>query len=242
MLYFSNLENFNDDDFPIDVKVKYIGQEEQNITRTFETKADLRNGLTITKPGKYVLSSAKDKYCPCEADKTPVEVELASIPSLDIVADPVSDRCLGTIGYNFDFNFTEGRPPFRVQYRIYSNTSGILKPVYSDTGKLNRELKSFEKSHSFKFKPPNEGSYTIMFTNLKDANYFKDPIALDENKYSYLTYFRQLSQVGFQVHQRTIHTCYGHTTKVPIFSMGTVRFPLSTTFWMLTLERSWLIR
>ena len=50
-----------------------------------------------------------------------------------------------------------------------------------------------------------------MFTNLKDANYFKDPIALDENKYSYLTYFRQLSQVGFQVHQRTIHTCYGHT-------------------------------
>lgn len=230
VLYFSNLENFNDDDFPIDVKVKYIGQEEQNITRTFETKADLRNGLTITKPGKYVLSSAKDKYCPCEADKTPVEVELASIPSLDIVADPVSDRCLGTIGYNFDFNFTEGRPPFRVQYRIYSNTSGILKPVYSDTGKLNRELKSFEKSHSFKFKPPNEGSYTIMFTNLKDANYFKDPIALDENKYSYLTYFRQLSQVGFQVHQRTIHTCYGHTTKVPIFFNGNGPFSFEYDF------------
>ena len=81
----------------------------------------------------------------------------------------------------------------------------------------------------------------LCFTNLKDANYFKDPIALDENKYSYLTYFRQLSQVGFQVHQRTIHTCYGHTTKVPIFFNGNGPFSFEYDFWMLTLERSWLI-
>ena len=76
--------------------MKYIGQEEQNITRTFETKADLRNGLTITKPGKYVLSSAKTSTVHVKQIKHQLKL-LASIPSLDIVADPVSDRCLGTI-------------------------------------------------------------------------------------------------------------------------------------------------
>ncbi|RCK54783.1 hypothetical protein Cantr_03631 [Candida viswanathii] len=230
-LSFSHLEEFVEDDFPLSVVVDYVSanNERSNITTTFKSKAALQNGLAIDKPGRYQLITATDNYCPCEIDSKPIDVKLAPNPSLSIAADPVSDRCLGTVGYNFDFNFT-GKSPFKVQYRIYSNVSGTLKPVYSDTGKAVRELVSHEKSHSFKFMPPSEGSYTIVFNNLKDVNYYKELLPLDEKTHTFLTYFKHASQIGFQQQGRTIRTCYGLTAKIPLFFKGSGPFSFDYDF------------
>ncbi|KAL6452649.1 hypothetical protein SBY92_001910 [Candida maltosa Xu316] len=226
----SHLDSFGEDDFPVAISVEHVTKEgAQNITATFKNKGEMKNGITIDKPGTYRLITAKDKYCPCEISGEPIDIQYASLPDLDIIAEPVSDRCLGTVGYNFGFNFT-GKTPFKVQYKIYSNSSGVLEPVPSETGRFNRELTSYEKSHSFKFKPPSEGSYAIVFSNLRDANYNKDPIKLDETKHIYSTYFRQASQIGFQVSQRTLRTCYGQAAHIPVSFKGSGPFTFEYEF------------
>ncbi|CAI5756792.1 unnamed protein product [Candida verbasci] len=215
ILSFTN-NGFKDDDYPIEIKIEHNGQ---NVTKVFKNKVEFQHGITVKSPGNYKLISASDKYCPCEIKKSSVDVKLAQLPSLDIDPKPVIDKCLGTIGYSFNFNFT-GKPPFKVQYHIYSNESGVLKPVYSD-GRSSREVISNRHVHSFQFEPPHEGSYTIKFNTLKDANYHKSPIRLDEVKHSYSTYFKQASKIGIEARD-TIHTCYGETANIPIWFQGSV--------------------
>lgn len=231
VLYIAHSEEFVEEDFPIGITVVHTNNhgKTNNFTATFQTKAALDKGLVVDQPGRYQLVTANDKYCPCEIDTKPIDIQLAPIPTLKIAADPVTDRCLGTVGYNFDFNFT-GKTPFKVQYHIYSNISGSLKPVYLDSGRAVRELVTHEKSHSFKFMPPSEGSYTIVFNNLKDANYYKDPLTLDEKTHTFLTYFRHASQIGFQQRERIIRTCYGQTSTIPLFFKGNGLFSFDYDF------------
>lgn len=216
-LMISNGDKFDDKDFPLDVVISHDGS---NFTTTFSNKAQLRKGVKVNEPGSYQLVSANDVHCPCEViDAPPVQLELAQTPDLGIHAQPESDRCLGVVGYKFDFNFT-GRAPFKVQYQIYSNNSGILKPVVLASGQRVRELTSPLDQHSFKFKPPGEGSYTIVFSNLKDGNYREKGFPIDESKYTYLTYFRLASEISLKLAGRELHTCYGVPAKIPIVFKG----------------------
>ncbi|KAI5957493.1 POM152 [Candida theae] len=216
-LMVASANEFGDKDFPLEIVVSHNGS---NLTSTFTSKIQLRNGITVTDPGLYKLVSARDAFCPCGiSDVPPIKLELAEIPELNINAQPESDRCLGVVGYRFDFNFT-GRAPFKVQYQIFSNNSGILKPVPSPAGQRIREFNSPSNQHSFKFKPPGEGSYSIVFSNIKDANYQEKGIALDEAKYTYSTYFRSASEVSLKLAGRELHTCYGVTAKVPVVFKG----------------------
>lgn len=213
----SNWDKFDDKDFPLDVVISHDGS---NFTKTFSNKAQLQKGFKVPEPGQYKLISAKDVYCPCEVIDTPaIQLELAQVPELNIHAQPESDRCLGVVGYKFDFNFT-GRAPFKVQYQIYSNNSGILKPVVSSSGGKVRELVSTLNQHSFKFKPPGEGSYSIVFANLKDGNYYEKGFPLDKVKYTYLTYFRLASELSLKLAGRELHTCYGVSAKIPVIFKG----------------------
>ncbi|KAG7663432.1 POM152 [[Candida] subhashii] len=220
-LLFTNIDSLKVEDFPLSVVIGFKNQHQAslNISNTFKTKHDFQKGLSVDQPGEYSLISAQTKFCPCETRPGTIQVKLATPPQVHIIDEAVSDRCLGTIGYNFNFNFT-GKPPFKVQYRVYVNQSGVLRPVHSEQGRVLRELTSFENSHLFKFKPHTEGSYTIVFNNLKDLNYNQEPIRLDEKKHTYSTYFKQASEIGLKSTQKTIYTCYGQTSNIPLFFKG----------------------
>ncbi|KAI5951754.1 POM152 [Candida jiufengensis] len=226
-LHISNSEQFQEEDFPVEVTLSHDGN---NLTKVFEDRKQLKEGIRVAEPGLYELITAENKFCPCKiADSKPLNVILADTPQLNIVAQPESDRCLGVVGYKFDFNFT-GESPFKVQYQIYSNKSGKLRHVHTDSGKINRELISRQASHSFKFQPPSEGSYTIVFSNLKDSNYFEKGFPLDESKYRYETYFRQASEISLKSHSPVIYTCYGETAKIPMHFKGNGPFSFDYDF------------
>ncbi|KAI5964721.1 POM152 [Candida pseudojiufengensis] len=213
-LQITRSDEFTDEDFPVKVILSHNGK---NSTKIFESKKQLKEGIQVNEPGSYQIITADTKFCPCKiAETEPITIVQAEIPQLKIVAEQESDRCLGVVGYNFDFNFT-GEAPFKVQYQIYSNKSGVLKPVATDTGKINRDLISQDHSHSFKFKPPSEGSFTIVFNNLKDVNYYEKGFPLSER---YQTYFRQASEISLQSKSPTIYTCYGDTAKISMKFKG----------------------
>lgn len=218
-LSLSYTDIFYKNDFPLDVVVGFNNETE--ITKSFKSASDLHQGISISKPGSYQLLKVNDAKCPCAiSPKNSVQVKLAPLPEINIAASPISDRCLGVTGYKFDFEFS-GKPPFRLHYHIYSNeTGGVLKPIRSATGKATREIISNSKSHSFEFQPPSEGNYAIVFNSIMDSYYHRHPIAIDAKKYTYHTYFRQVSEIGMQVRSRTVKTCYGVPATLPLTFKG----------------------
>ncbi|KAI3402391.2 POM152 [Candida oxycetoniae] len=228
----SHMDQFKASDFPIEITVAATTttNNRSNFTQKFNSVSAMQRGISISQPGSYQLLNAHDAFCPCEiANVSSVEVELATPPNLDIIAVPVSDKCLGVVGYKFDFNLT-GKAPFKVQYQIYSNNSGILRPIVSDSGKKMREILSHQNSYSFEFRPPSEGSYTIIFKNIRDANYYQRPIPVNETIFSYQTYFRQASEIFLKPSSRTLYTCYGESASIPVDFKGNDPFSFAFDF------------
>ncbi|EGW33599.1 uncharacterized protein SPAPADRAFT_50460 [Spathaspora passalidarum NRRL Y-27907] len=223
-LKFDNIQQIQD--YPIDVTAQFSNSSNMfELSHTFNSRIELEKGFKVNQPGLYKLISAHDNFCPCKIIAEPITVKLALPPSLDISARSVNDKCLGNIGYNFDFNFT-GKPPFRVGYQVYHNQSGTLRAL----GQNRRNLVSNDYKYSFKFKPDDPGSYTIIFHQLTDANYQQVPTILDKKKYSYSTYFNQASQVGFQVQNRKLTTCFGQTSSLPLYFKGNGPFSFTYQF------------
>jgi nucleoporin POM152 len=220
-------DHLNEDIFPISVTISYVNINDSisngNITKTFSTPIELQHGIEIDQPGIYTLISGTTKYCPCEIESNEVKITLASPPELSLKSNPIIDKCLGTTGFNFDFDL-KGKPPFQIDYRVYQNqTNGVLKPVHGEHGTVTRSLRTNNKKYSFEFKPPTEGNYVLKFNSVRDANCPKG-VQLDENTYTYLTYFKQVSRVSFFENGRGRHilkkTCLGDSVKIPLYFKG----------------------
>ncbi|KAG2736961.1 hypothetical protein G9P44_001051 [Scheffersomyces stipitis] len=226
-------ESLKETDFPLSVTIVHLLNTATNITKEFTKRSDLDHGIQISQPGIYQLLEAKTRYCDCELVGQAVNITVAQPPTVDINATPISDKCLGTVGYTFDLDLS-GKPPFQVQYHIYTRQSnGILRPVHSSNGKSSRLIRTLEKRHSFTFRPPAEGNYVVVFNNLKDLNYNQRPVVLDESRFTYSTYFKKPSRVSFfagNAQQKTINTCFGERAKIPLYFEGNGPFTFNYDF------------
>lgn len=223
-----------DGDFPLTVNISYTSNENSLLDHTFKREfknvQELRKGFEVSKEGRYQLVEAFNKFCPCKADPTAIDLVLAGPPQVDIMAEPILDKCVGLIGYKFDFDF-EGSAPFLVQYQVFKNISGgTLKPILNEHGLTTRVIKSSLKHYNFEYKPRVEGEYVIIFKNIKDVNYNKPPIPLDEKKHTYLTYFKQRSSASFFENggkSKTLSTCFNSSATVPLYFTGNLPFSFS---------------
>lgn len=220
---------------PLNVHFGYINPNDSiesfNFTHSFNEFNDFKNGIEIHHPGTYVILDVEGKWCSCDFNKSPLKVDIVSPPKVEIDAQPLMDKCVGMTGYNFKFD-TNGEPPFSIDYSVYRNTSnGELRALPGPNGRINRILQGQSNNFEFNYKPPGEGNYAIVFKFIRDGNY-QNPILLDQEKHTYLTYFKQRSKVSFfdldtDVHipKKTLRTCQGESTIIPIHFKG--NFPFS---------------
>lgn len=214
------LARFNFED-PKDLLLSY------NFTYTFNTLNDLKNGMQVTKQGTYRLLSVLGNHCACDVQESVVKIDIAKPPTLDIQGYPVTDKCVGTTGYKFEF-IAQGQPPFVVEYAVYGNTSNHLRPLVSSQGRIDRIIKSDDNNFNFDYKPPGEGNYVIKFKTIRD-HYYQSPVFIDETTHTYLIYFKQKSRVTFFEQPGSLHkvirTCLGQSTTIPIYFKG--HFPFT---------------
>ncbi|CAH6718666.1 nucleoporin Pom152p [[Candida] jaroonii] len=205
--------NFED---PIDSLRSY------NFTHVFKDLNDLRSGVQVANPGHYKLLSVLGNYCDCEVQDSIITFETVNPPTLSVDAKPVMDKCVGMTGYNFKFE-AEGKPPFAVEYSVYSNHSGSLRPLIGPQGRSIQVLRSDKPQFEFDYKPPGEGSFVIIFKTIRDA-FYKSPILLDESQHTYSTYFKQRSRVSFFDKQgsirKVLRSCQGESNSVPVHFNG----------------------
>lgn len=224
-LQVTGLENLNENDYPISMVIAYKDANDttHNITKIFNKPSEILNGIEVNKPGIYQLVSSDSKYCPCQIDKQNiVQIIPAPPPELELSAKPVVNKCLGTTAFEFEFKL-KGKAPFIIEYKVYQKQSnGVLKPVYSPQGTVARHIRTLNRNHIFDYKPPGEGNYVVTFYSLKDANNPKG-VDLDTNRYTYQTYFKQVSKISFNEHgsgQKVIKMCFGDSHKVPLHFTG----------------------
>ncbi|CUM63422.1 uncharacterized protein PRCAT00000997001 [Priceomyces carsonii] len=224
-------ESISQDDFPLIVDFSYINSKSDllsfNFTKTFKDINELRSGLEVEKPGEYYILASQNKFCACKTLSERVLIRNALLPDLNIHAKPLIDKCLGMTGYDFQFT-VQGKAPFEIQYHVYQNQSnGILKPVHNEKGLTNRVLKSFSKDFEFKYSPPGEGNYIVVFDGIKDSNYKKKMIPLNKTLYTYLTHFNQRSSASFRDHSRSRRiekACLGDSVEIPLSLSGNFPF------------------
>lgn len=229
-----HIETIGSPSFP--VKVNLVHEDEQTprnaqtLEFTFNSMEELANGLQISLPGRYFLLSGSDKFCPCEAESTAIHIERPPLPSVQIKDKPIFDKCVGTIGYEFDLQFI-GTPPFEVLYEVYKNSSGIIKPVLSDRALKQHKTRSLKHDYSFNFKPNKEGSYILVFKSIKDLYYNQSPVPVTEAENTFSTHIKKRSQYMFSKDSRTkvktINLCKDQLTEVPVYFEG--HFPFSFT-------------
>ena len=226
-LEITGLNRLKSSDFPLTVDMTYTNKEDELLSATFSkllrSESDAQY-FVVDKPGIYKLVGAKTRFCDCQLlPSTEIDVKLVQPPTVHISATPVIDKCLGTTGYTFDLDLS-GKPPFQLQYHVYKNQSNVLRPVHNERGATARMLKTFENKYSFKFSPQAEGNFVIVFNDLKDVNYNSKPVLLDEANFTYLTYFKHVSRVSFFKQganlRKTLKTCFGATTKIPLYFKG----------------------
>lgn len=191
------------DEFPINVELKH---GETISTHTFKTTSELQAGIVINHEGSYSIVSGSNRHCDGVVEGKSISILLAQPPTIDIHAAPIEDKCLGTIGYNFDFDFT-GKPPFEIEYHVYRNHLGQLTPV---NGAHN--VKTTNAHDSLEFKPLLNGNYVVKFSTLSDK--LHRAIAVD-NTNTYGTYFNQVSLVSLQS-QKRFNLCYNQLALVPV--------------------------
>lgn len=208
----------SENEFPIVVELVHKGRDgtDSFTATTFKLTADLRRGIEITAPGIYSLAGGGNKYCQGEilSPETPVNVTLAPKPEVEIHANPIVDKCLGTIGYNFAFDLS-GKPPFTVDYYVYRNQLGRLSSV--DANGAPRKLRASGFTETLEFKPTTKGNYVVMFAAIGDS--LHKPQEVDRKRYTYGTYFNQVSQAAV-AGPRRVALCHGDLATVPVEFSG----------------------
>lgn len=217
---------------PLEVQIAYFDGKDSsktsNFTHYFKSFEDLKRGVEISKPGSYKILDVKGQWCLCDFSKAGLSIDRVLPPEVEIASQALMDKCVGMTGYNFKFN-AKGEPPFEIGYSVYQNTtSGKLRPLPGNNGRINRVLNGKGHEFEFNYKPPGEGNFAIVFDSLRDHNY-KTPIGLDKAKHTYLTYFKQRSRVSFftpEVHipKKTLRTCQGESTTIPLYFKGNFPF------------------
>lgn len=214
--------------FPLTVALYHqpLDEESQpsNETITISTPEELRKGIEVRKEGTYLLVAGNDKHCPCIADKRSITLKTPPKPEATISGVPITDKCLGDIGYEFTVDFN-GSAPFVLSYDVFKNSSGILRPVLSNSATRRHVTTSSSKKHQFQYKTTEEGSYLIVFRDVKDANYKKQSTALDSKRNTFLTYFRQRSFSSLANDgRRFIKLCKGGQATIPMSLNGNSPF------------------
>lgn len=236
-LFIDTLQDLAESEFPITINFAFNHASNdllsRNFSKTFKTVPDLKRGIEVPQPGKYYILKGVGPSCPCEVNTSKkVYVELVPVPRAEIKGEPLLDKCVGMVGYKFDFDLT-GKPPFHIQYQVFKNVTGdVLKPVLNERGLSVRTLKTFDLQQQFEYRPPGEGNYLIVFKGLKDLNYHAHNVPLDEKKHTYLTYFKQRSRVSFfdkvGSFEKTIALCRNSSTSIPVYFSG--NHPFSFTY------------
>lgn len=223
---------FDVSDFPLNIVVRYEDFDRKvsyNQSKTINDNKALGSGISVDKPGLYSLVAARTRFCECSiSDVPPIALKEAETPLFVIQSEPNIDKCVGTTGYKFDF-FLKGKAPFIIEYEIYQNRSdGSIEPFYNERGLINRKLKSYENRYKFEYNPPAEGNYVIIFKGVRDFNYNRYMIPMDQQKYSYLIYFKQRSRASFFKApgelQKRIKACLGDSVTVPVYFQGNPPF------------------
>lgn len=200
--------------------------KKENITVNFANAEEFKRGFHVTKPGRYSLVDGHDSSCPCIVNSSKsISVRSPPPPTVAIKGVPITDRCVGTVGFEFDLTFT-GEAPFEVNYNVYKNISGILRPILSERGLKDHVKRSLKESYKFQYKPRQEGSYVLIFKSAKDKYYKDRPVHISEEENTFATYFHQRSKYSFfdGLSSKTLSVCKGGITEVPVHFEGNFPF------------------
>lgn len=217
--------------FPLTLTVLFKSERGDALSSTnytFNNWEEYQRGLHVSEPGTYSLRSGQDRYCPCTVkESAQVAVMRPEPPTVKITGEPIKDKCVGTVGFEFDIKF-DGQAPFEVQYEVFKNVSGVLKPVLNERGMKQHQRSSNSPTYKFQYKPLQEGSYVLVFKSIKDA-YYKHPVSIPEADNTFSTFFRQRSRYTFhkggEGTRREIDVCKGNKAKIPVYLEG--NFPFS---------------
>ncbi|WPK23378.1 hypothetical protein PUMCH_000616 [Australozyma saopauloensis] len=202
----------------------------QNLSFTFRNAEEFKSGIQVSDAGSYQLVSGDEYFCPCQIDakSTPVQLTKPLPPTVVINENPIKDKCVGTIGYEFDLSFT-GNQPFEVYYEVYKNVSNVIKPVLSERGLKQHKRKSQTPNLNFQYLPNQEGNYMLVFKGIKDTYYSDELIPVPEGTEQYSMYISKRSSFSFfrNTHalQKTIRLCKASSAKIPFYLNG--NFPFS---------------
>lgn len=204
------------------------GSTPQNLTYTFRDSTDLANGIEIRRPGTYTLLEGSDKSCPCDIEKRSVVITTPEPPVVKIIGNPLTDKCVGDIGLQFDVDF-EGTGPFRLLYQVFKNQTGRLKPILNGRGMALHTKSSTNDNLSFQYKPDQEGGYVIVFKELRDKYYQDTPVPIDELSNTFSIYSRQRSVLSVlpDSARKVIELCKGEQAEIPLSFSGNPPFSFS---------------
>lgn len=221
--------------YPLTFTVKHLPKDGPGpvyTNYTFRNSEDLRGGIELSKEGTYLLEAGQDRYCPCLIGQTePIILSKPDFPTVNIKDKAISDKCVGTIGYEFELSYT-GTGPFEVSYEVYKNVSNILKPVLSERGLKEHRRRSSGPNFNFEYLPRQEGNYKLIFKGIRDANYNDDLVRVSEAENTFVMQISKRSSFTFfkntHVHHKTIKLCKAGIAKVPLYLEG--NFPFSFTY------------
>ena len=123
---------------------------------------DMQRDVEVREPGLYTLLSIVSDYCDGEVlEPSSCALVNPAEPDLNIVAEPIFDKCAGnSVGLTVNLDLL-GTPPFRVHYTIKEQGRGVT-PKFVDLDRFHWQLE---------FRPPDTGHYIYEFIRISDAVY-----------------------------------------------------------------------
>lgn len=219
--------------YPLTISVNYTPADSlaHLFTYTFKNAIELNAGIDVSEPGHYSIVQGNDQFCPCQIDGSvdPLLLTKPLPPSVVIGEKAIQDKCVGTIGYEFDLHFT-GAAPFEVVYEVYKNVSNIIKPVLTERGLKEHKRQSSSLDLNFQYLPTQEGNYMIVFKGIKDVNYNDELVSVPVGSETFSLFTQRRSSFTFfkntHVLHKTIKLCKSGIAKVPLYLDGNFPFTL----------------
>lgn len=232
--------------YPLTFSVELFPKEKSTpiyTNYTLRNSEEFRAGIEVSQEGAYQLHAGQDRYCPCLiSDNEPILLSKPNLPTVHILEKPITDKCVGTIGYEFDLSFT-GTGPFEVSYEVYKNISNVMKPVLSERGLKEHKRRTSDAKFNFQYLPTQEGNYKLVFKGIRDANYNDELIRISEDENTFITYISKRSSFTFfkntHVRHKTIKLCKAGIAKVPFYLEG--NFPFSFTYELVSTKSSQVV-
>lgn len=196
------------------------GGEPTIFTKSFDFNNNAR--ILADKPGTYSIETASSKYCGCRLGSSFLNIRQAKMPNVHVSMDPIVDKCVGTTGFKFNFEFV-GSAPFEIGYQISKLDPNDSKRVIS-TERIDK-IYSESTVLEYNFDPPSEGSYAIEFISLSDK-YYQNQVRFQNHEHRYITYFKQRPRAYFNKYSkvRKLDACNGGSAKVSLTLEGKAPF------------------